>query len=333
MIYQESDADIRQLRQRRVAIIGYGNLGRSFALNLRDSGLELVVGNNPDRYATLAQNDGFVIKSIGEAAQESDTLFLCLPDEVMPQSYLQYIAPNLKTGNVLIFASGYNVAYGFIEPPAYVDAGLIAPRTLGAGVRDGYLNGLGYPCYIAVAQDSSGKSWGYILALALALGALRQGAIEVSFNQEVELDLFVQQAVLPALHQLLLTAVDVLVREGYPPEVVLNELYLSGEMGMLLSRAGLTGWTSALQMMSPTAQYGLLSRISHFAETKTQRLMEAILDDVRQGNFAQEWGAEYADGYPRLENLRRQIRERAMWRYERDALNMLRGLSLDDDLE
>lgn len=331
MIYQESDADLRHLRQSRISIIGYGNLGRSFALNLRDSGLGLTIGNNPDRYATLAQNDGFLVKPIAEVAAEADVIFLCLPDEVMPQIYLQYIAPHLKTGNVLVFPSGYNVAYGFIEPPAYVDAGLIAPRTLGAGVRDGYLTGLGYPCYLSVAQDSSGRTWDYLLALALAVGALRQGAIEVAFNQEVELDLFVQQAILPALHHLLLTAVEVLLQEGYPPEVVLNELYLSGELGMLLARAGLTGWSSALQMMSPTAQYGLLSRISHFAETKTRRQMESILDDIRGGNFSQEWSAEYADGYPRLEKLRRQIRKQAMWRHESDALSMLRGLSLDEE--
>jgi ketol-acid reductoisomerase len=331
IVYQEADANLRYLRQRQIALIGYGNLGRSFALNLRDSGLSLVIGNNPDKYATLAEHDGFIVKSVAAAASQADTILLIIPDEVMPQIYLQHIAPHLRTGDLLVFASAYNVAYGFIEPPSYVDAGLIAPRTLGVGVRDGYLNGLGYPCYVSVAHDSSGQAWNYILALASALGALQQGAIEVSFNQEVELDLFWQQAILPALHHILLTAVEVLIREGYPPEVVLNELYLSGELGMLLTRAAVTGWATALQMMSPTAQYGLLSRTPRFQESKTLRQMEAILEEIRRGNFAQEWASEFIDGYPRLENIRQRFYDSAMWRYERQVLNMLRGLTFAED--
>lgn len=330
IIYQESDANSRYLHQRQIALIGYGNLGRSFALNLRDSGLSLVIGNNPDKYATLAENDGFIVKSITEASSQADTILLLIPDEVMPQVYLQHIAPHLRTGDLLVFASAYNVAYGFIEPPSYVDAGLIAPRTLGVGVRDGYLTGLGYPCYLSMAHDGSGQAWNYILALALSLGALRQGAIEVSFNQEVELDLFWQQSLLPALHHTLLTAVEVLIREGYPPEVVLTELYLSGELSLLLGRASVTGWANAIQMMSPTAQYGLLSRTPRFHESKTQRQMETILDEIRRGNFAQEWAAEFVDGYPRLDNIRQRFKENAMWRYEREVLNILRGLVPDE---
>lgn len=329
VVYHESDANIRYLKQRQIALIGYGNLGRSFALNLRDSGLGLVIGNNADRYAGLAENDGFVVKPIAEAATQADTILLIIPDEAMPQVYLQHIAPHLRTGDLLVFASAYNVAYGFIEPPSYVDAGLVAPRSLGVGVRDGYLTGLGFPCYVSVAHDGSGQAWNYILALAAGLGALKQGAIEVSFNQEVELDLFWQQALLPALHHILMTAAEVLVREGYPPEVVLTELYLSGELGMLLSRAGITGWASAIQMMSPTAQYGLLSRTNRFHEAKTQRQMETILDEIRRGNFAQEWASDFMDGYPRLDNVRRRFHENAMWRYEREVLNILRGLSPD----
>jgi ketol-acid reductoisomerase len=333
IIYQDDDADIRYLQQRQIALIGYGNLGRSFALNLRDSGLDITIGNVRDRYLTLAQNDGFVVRPIAEAVSHADTILLIIPDEVMSQVYLEQIAPHLRTGDMLIFASGYNVAYGFIEPPAYVDAGLIAPRSLGVGVRDGYLNGLGYPCYVSVAQDSSGNTWNYVLALSMALGALRQGAIEVSFNQEVELDLFSQQALLPAMHSILLTAAEVLIREGYPPEVALTELYLSGELGMLLSRAAITGLTSVFQMMSPTAQYGILSRTQGFQETKVQRQMENILDDIRRGEGTQEWMSEHIDGYPRLENLRQRYGASPLWRHESEVLEMLRGLPFENDRE
>lgn len=333
IIYQETDANLQHLQQRTIGIIGYGNLGRSFALNLRDSGVKVTIGNNPDKYSTLAENDGFVVQTIAQVAKDANVLLLLIPDEVLPQIYLQHIAPNLKTGDMLIFASGYNIAYGFIEPPAYADAGLIAPRSLGIHVRDGYLNGLGFPCYVSVGQDHSGRTWDYLLAMALAVGALRQGAIEVSFEQEVELDLFFQQAILPAIHHSLLTAVEVLGQEGYPPEVVMTELYLSGELGALLARAAVTGWTQAIKRMSLTAQYGLLSRTTRFQEMKTRRQMEAILDDIRQGDFAQEWSAEYRDGYPRLEAIRRRFQSSPMWQQEHDVLDILHSSAplLEDD--
>jgi ketol-acid reductoisomerase len=331
IVYQETDADLQRLVSRKVAMVGYGNLGRSFALNLRDSGIQLTIGNNPDRYATLAENDGFTVKSIADVAAAADTLLLIIPDEVMPQLYLEQIAPHLRTGDMLVFASAYNVAYGFIEPPSYVDAALIAPRSLGVAVRDGYLNGLGYPAYVAVGQDYTGKTWNRLLSIALAVGALRQGAVEVSFEQEVELDLFFQQALLPAMHHMLLTAVDVLVNEGYPPEVVLTELYLSGELATLLGRAGVVGWSKALKLMSPTAQYGLFSRTLQFQEMKTKRQMESILDDIRRGDFAQEWNAEFRDGYPRLDLMRRRFENSPMWRNEQEVLNLLRGLQTGNE--
>lgn len=330
IVYQETDADLQRLAQRQIAMIGYGNLGRSFALNLRDSGVKLTIGNNPDRYATLAENDGFAVHPIAEAAAKADVLILLIPDEVMPQIYLEHIAPHLRTGDMLVFASAYNVAYGFIEPPSYIDAALVAPRSLGVAVRDGYLNGLGYPSYVAVGQDYSGQTWQNLLALALALGALRQGAVEVTFEQEVELDLFFQQALLPAMHHMLLTAVDVLLNEGYPPEVVLTELYLSGELASLLGRAGVVGWSRALKLMSPTAQYGLFSRTLQFQEMKTKRQMESILDEIRRGDFAQEWSAEYRNGYPRLDMMRRRFENSTMWRNEQDVMDMLRGLSSEN---
>lgn len=330
-IYYDKDADLRHLRQRQLAVIGYGKLGRSVALNLRDSGFDLIIGSREDDFARLARNDGFIVTPIAQAAQGADTLFLMIPDEVMPQIYLDNIAPNLRTGDMLIFASGYNIAFGYIEPPNHIDAGLIAPRTLGVGVRDGFLNGLGYPCYIAVGQDGSGRAWDYILALASAVGALKQGAIEVSFNQEVEVDLFCHQTVLSMIHSTLLNAAEVLIREGYPPEVVLTELYLSGELGMLLSRASVTGLTNALQMIPPTGQYGLLSRTERFQDVKAQRQFESVLDNIRQGNFAQEWVSEARDGFPRLKALRHRYQSSPLWRHEREVLDVLRGLPPDSD--
>lgn len=327
IIYHETDANLDHLAQRQVALIGYGNLGRALALNLRDSGLNLIIGNQQDHYADLANNDGFEVFSIAQAVQQADTIFMIIPDEAMPQTYLQFVAPYLRTGDMLIFASGYNIVFGYIEPPGYVDIALIAPRTLGVGVRDGYLTRLGFPCFVAVGQDSSGRTWEYLLALALASGALQQGALEVSFNQEVELDLFAQQTVVPALHAILQAAMQALMREGYPPEAILTELYLSGELGLLLSRASTSGFSNALKMMSPTAQYGILSRTSQFEENKMARLMEQILDNIRAGKFAQEWTDEFKDGYPRSKQLLDKFGDSDLWQYERDTLDSLRGLS------
>jgi ketol-acid reductoisomerase len=326
IVYRETDANPIHLARRQVALIGYGNLGRALALNLRDSGLNILIGNQPDSYAELAQSDGFEVFPIASAVQQADTIIATVRDEVLPQIYLQAIAPYLRTGDMLVFASAYNIVFGYIEPPGYVDIGLIAPRTLGVGVRDGFVTGLGFPCFVAVGQDSSGRTWDYVLALALATGALRQGALEVSFSQEVELDLFVQQAVLPALHAILQSATQVLLREGYIPEAVLTELYLSGELGLLLTRAATSGFASALRSMSPTAQYGILSRTEQFVETKTQRVMESILENIRQGKFAQEWTQEYMDGYPRSNALHRRFGQSSLWAHETETLEILRGL-------
>ena len=326
IIYHETDAKLETLYQRQVALIGYGNLGRSIALNLRDSGIDVIIGNQTDRYATLAQNDGFEVLSISQAVKQADTILMIIPDEVLPQLYLQHVAPYLRTGDTLIFASGYNIVFGFVEPPAYVDIALLAPRTLGVGVRAGYLNGLGFPCFVAVGQDNSSKAWETLLSVSLAAGALKQGALEVTFNQEVELDLFAQQIILPALHAILQMGMQTLMREGYAPETALTELYLSGELGMLLTQAANTGFSNALKMMSPTAQYSILSRTDQFKDVKLQRLMENALDEIRNGNFAQEWSGEFMDGYPRTMTLQRNFGKSDLWGYENDTLEALRGL-------
>lgn len=335
IVYHDEDAFVHHLKPRRIALIGYGKLGRVIAQNLRDSGLAISIGNQPDRYAELAAVDGFEVNAIEITAQNADLLFFTLPDELTPYVYLNMVAPYLRQGQMLIFPSGYNIVFGFIEPPAYVDAGVIAPRTLPVGIRDGYLNGLGYPCYVSIAQDSSGRAWDYLLAMAKALGALRQGAVEIPLSHEVELDLFLQQAVLPAIHGLLLMALQILQREGYAPEIILNELYLSGELGMLFSRAAVIGFSNTVNSLPMAGQYSVLSRTERFQDAKIQRQMESILQQIRKGEFAQEWASEFADGYPRLDALMRRYQASSLWRYESIALELLRSmlppLSDDDD--
>lgn len=325
VIYHDADANLGLLVDKRIAILGYGSMGRAFALNLRDSAFPVLIGNRQDSYAEQAYRDGFEVAPLPTAVAQSNVLFLMLPDELAPQIYLEHVAPHLKTGDVLIFASGYNIVFGFIEPPPFVDVVLIAPQALSFTVRSGYVEGQGFHSFVAVAQDASRQAWPHVLAAAKALGALHQGAVELTFQQEVELDLFGQQALLPALYSLLQSAIDVLNREGFPPEAVLASLYLSGELGQIMTRWSQIGVLPGLKLMAQTAQYGVLSRIERFKEVKLNRQMENVLSAIRRGEFAQEWASEFADGYPRLEALRRQQENASTWQAERDVLALFEG--------
>jgi ketol-acid reductoisomerase len=254
---------------------------------------------------------------------------MMMPDEAMPEVYLNQIAPSLVPGHTLVFGSGYNVAFGFIEPPPFVDVVLLAPRTIGTGVREGYVNGQGFLSFVAVGHDASGKAWDHLLALALAAGSLKAGAIELTFRQEAELDLFVQQALLPALQSLMFTAADLLMKEGYPPEAALLDLYISGELSYSLHKAAELGMMDTLKLYSLTGQYGILSRNERFQEPKLRRQMEISLEEIRSGKFAQEWAAEYANGYPRLEALRRKRSGMALWTLEQQVIELLRPYPTD----
>lgn len=328
VIYHDSDANLGLLMDKQIAVLGYGHMGQPIALNLRDSAINVLIGNRDDAYATQAYQDGFEVTSIAEAASRCNLLLLMLPDESAPQIYLESIAPNLKQGDTLVFASGYNVAFGFIEPPPFVDVVLVAPQTVGQAVREGYIAGEGFPSFVAVAQDATGRAWGTVLAVAKALGALHRGAIELTFQQEAELDLFNQQALLPAFHSVLQTAIEVLNQEGFPPEAILLSLYLSGELAYVISKWAKDGVLSSLDMHSLTHQYGTLSRIERFKEVKLNRHMEGLLDSIRHGDFAQEWAAEYADGYPRLHALRRRLEAMSIWQAEQ---SLRESLNADDE--
>lgn len=323
-MFHNSDANVSVLAGRRVSVIGYGNMGRPFALNLRDSGVPLTIGVTFDEAIQSAKADGFQTMPIKDAAQQADVLLMLLPDEVMPEVYSRDISPTLKVNDVLAFASGYTVAFGYVEPPPFVDTVLIAPRTIGAGVREGFQSGAGFLSFLAVEQDASGQGWPIVLGLAQALGALGSGALELTFRQEAELDLFVQQAFLPALHNLLINAADVLVSEGYPPEAALLDLYMSGEIGYSLNKAAQQGFMDTLRMYSLTAQYGMLSRAERFADPRLRRQMENALEDIRNGKFAEEWSAEYANGYPRLDQLRRKREKLSIWEMEQQLIAALR---------
>jgi ketol-acid reductoisomerase len=323
-IYYEQDGDLNVLIGKTISIIGYGGLGRSVALNLRDSGISVwVSADSEDQEQAVA--DGFTVLTHSVAAARADILFLATRDEIMTNIYMRDVAPNLKNGDTLIVGSAYNVAFGFVEPPPFVDVCVIAPRISGAAIRNKFTSGAGYLSFVSVWQDASRHAWDMLLGIARAMGALRAGAVEVTIQQEAEIALFVQQAILPAFYNIALTAARLLMREGYPAEAILSDLYLSGKFTDYMKQASTSGLLHALRQTPMTSQYGTLSRLDRFNEMKLERLMEITLDDIRNGNFAQEWAEEFADGHPRLDKL---LKKEAtvtldIWELEQQTLDLL----------
>lgn len=324
VIYHEEDGQLDDLTGARVGIIGYGNMGCPVALNLRNSGINVLVCDNREERLVAATNDGFETASIEDVVRSCEILMLLYRDEAMPQIYLEQVSPHLQRGQTLVFSSAYNVAFGYIEAPPFVDVCLVAARTVGAAVRERYLKGEGFASFVAVGQEATGHAWRTILALARAMGALRGGAVEIRFEQEAELDLFLQQAVLPAFHHIVMTAANMLMDKGYPPEAVFTELYLSGETADYLEQASRIGMVNTLKLAGLTGQYGTLSRYERFNELKLERLMEITLEEIRGGRFAQEWAKEFSADYPRLKTLIRQRERMEMWELEQQTLDLLR---------
>jgi ketol-acid reductoisomerase len=323
-IYREADANVNVLSGKTVGIVGFGNLGRPVANNLRDSGIRVLIGLREDETRDHARDDGFEPQDIEKVIPRCHILMLFLPDEVAPEVYLERISPYLQRGHQLVFASGYNIAFGFVEPPPFVDVGMIAPRTIGAAVRSRFLDGSGFYSFIGVGQDATGSALETLLALAQAMGSLKAGAIEMSMEHESQLDLFVQQAILPAFHHVMTTAAGVLLELGYPPEAVMLDLIISGEFTDYLSRASQMGLLHALRLSSLTGQYGIFSRLHRFKELKLEGMMEATLDEIRQGDFAIEWSREYEQGYPRLTSLLKAQEQQFLYALEQGALERLK---------
>jgi ketol-acid reductoisomerase len=323
-VFHDEDADLGLLEGRQIAVIGYGNQGRAQAFNLRDSGLQVLVGNREDEYAQRAREDQFQVLSIEAAAAEADLLMMLIPDEVAPEIFAREIVPHLDSGKAVVFATGYNVAFGFITPPPSVDVILVAPRMIGAGVRDLYAAGRGFPSFVGIAQDYTGKARAIALALAKGIGSTRTGVVEVTFAQEAELDLFTEQCFGPAFGHVLTTSVNLLLEEGYPPEAVLLELYMSGEFAYTLGKITELGLVGQSALHSRTSQYGSMSRGVRFVLPELRLKMMEGLEEIRSGRFAQEWAAEQEAGAPTLEALREAAQSLPLVQMEQELRQALR---------
>jgi ketol-acid reductoisomerase len=244
----------------------------------------------------------------------------------MPAVFEEHVAPHLSEGDALVFASGYNVAFGFIAPPPGVDVVLVAPRMIGAGVRDLYVAGRGFPSFIGVAHDHTGQAKAIALALSKGIGSTRAGVVEVTFAQEAELDLFTEQCFGPAFGAVLTNAVDLLLEEGYPPAAVLLELYMSGEFSYTLGKIAKMGTIEQSQLHSRTSQYGSMSRGLRFRLPQLREKMKEGLEEIRSGAFAREWAAEQAEGCPTLEVLRESARSLPLYRLEQELIEALHDI-------
>jgi len=303
-IYHDEDADLGALRGERIAVVGYGNQGRPQALNLRDSGLDVIVGNIGDASRARAEAEGFAAYDIGAAVAAAQVVMLLIPDEIMPDVYVRDVAPTLADGAALSFASGYNVAFGHVVPKATIDVLLLAPRMIGPGVRDTYVDGRGFPSFVGVHQDATGRARARLLALAKGVGSTRAGCLEMSMADEAALDLFTEQGFGPAFGAVLTSAIETMIEAGYPPEAVLMELYMSGELAYTAQHFVDTGIINQMDFHSRTSQFGSMTRGWRFADIDLKSRMRDALDEIRSGRFAADWQAEQRDGAPRFEQLR-----------------------------
>jgi len=326
IIYYEDAAHPEVLDGVLVGVFGYDALGRALAINLRERGVNVLV-YAPEEHRALVAADGVPHASADEVARHATVLLLTVADELLADLYIASIAPHLTRGKALLFTSGYTVAYGFIEPPPFVDVGLIAPRASGEAVRAAFLEGVGVVSFVAVAQDASTQAWDVVLAVAHGAGLLRGGAFEISFEQEPHLALFVTQVIQPVFYQLMVTAAHVLIEAGYLPEAALTDLYLNGTFGDLFVHAQRDGLLNALKRQPLTAQYAFHSRLDRFKELKLERLMEVTLNEIRSGAFAKEWSREYAAGQPRFTRLSKLQESLELWDWEQQTLDDLNAES------
>src|SRR5579862_1175181 len=314
-IYYEDDADPAALAGQTVAVVGYGNQGRSWALNLRDSGCAPVVCVRRDATREAAEADGFETHELG-AANEADVVCVLVPDDVIPS-----VALDPGPESCLVVASGYCLAFGRVSPRG--DAGLVAPRMLGPEVRLCYEEGVGFISAVGVHRDVTGRALPRVLAVARAIGGLRQGGIELTAVQEAFLDLGVEQVLSPALTAVNNTFVQVMAERGIPIEAIVTELVLSGEVERTYRLLREVGYAVQSEFHSPTSQYGQLSRRGRFDHVDFLTTMRALADDIESGRFADEWDAERDAGYPVLTALKAQHAGPAVRDYEAELRTRL----------
>jgi ketol-acid reductoisomerase len=322
-IFYDDDADLSLLDGKTIAIIGYGSQGHAHALNLKDSGCDVVVGLRPESSSRAeAEGAGLNALDIADAASQGDVVMILLPDERQADVWDAEIADGIAPGKLLMFAHGFTIHFGQIEPPAGVDVGMVAPKGPGHLVRRQFLDGRGVPCLTAVHQNASGIAHDLVLAYAKGIGGTRAGVIETTFKDECETDLFGEQSVLcGGVTELVRAGYETLVDAGYDPRLAyfecLHELKLIVD---LMYEKGITGMRDSI---SNTAEYGDMTRGNRVISTETREAMKQILADIQSGEFAQEWIAENRAGQENFERMRAEGKDHQVERVGRKLRAMM----------
>ena len=303
-IYHEKDANPQLIQDKKVAIIGYGSQGHAHALNLLDSGVDVRVGLREDsRSRAKAEEAGLKVMSVADAAEEADFIMILTPDETQAATYEADIAPHLKAGDTLAFAHGFNIHFGYIEPPADVDVVMIAPKGPGHMVRRVFTEGAGVPCLICVNQDASGAAKDVALSYAWGIGGARAGVIATTFTNETETDLFGEQAVLcGGVTALIYAGFETLVEAGYPPEMAYFECF--HEMKLIVDLMYEGGMSNMRYSISNTAEYGDYYAGPQVITDETKAAMKTVLARIQDGSFAHEFMEDSKNGQKWLKEQR-----------------------------
>ncbi len=307
-MFYENDADLSVLSGKTVAVLGYGSQGHSQAQNLRDSGVKVIIGQRPGKSAKQAEEDGFQVVSVKEAAQTADVLQILLPDESQGKVYREEILPYLRKGQTLMFSHGFNIHFRQVVPPEFVDVVMVAPKGPGHLVRRVYESGGGVPALVAVEQDASGHAMATALAYAKGIGATKAGVLTTTFREETETDLFGEQAVLcGGLAGLIKAGFETLVEAGYQPEVAFFECM--HEMKLIVDLIYEGGLSRMNFSISDTAEYGGYMAQNKIVTDETRKAMKGLLNDIQQGTFARNWILENQAGRPSFSAIKRREEE------------------------
>jgi len=308
-VYYDQDANLELLREKKIAVIGYGSQGHAQAQNLKDSGLNVVVGlHKKSKSREKAEADGFTVMKVDEAAQWADIIQILVPDQIQGELYRDKIEEHLKPGKALMFSHGFNIHYGQIVPPPDVDVFLVAPKSPGHLVRRMYLEGKGVPGLIAVYQDATGKAKELALAYAKAIGCTRAGVFETTFKEETETDLFGEQAVLcGGVTHLIKAGFETLVEAGYAPEMAYFECL--HEMKLIVDLIYEGGFSLMRYSISDTAEYGDYMVGPRIITEETKKEMKKVLEEIQNGTFAKNWILENMAGRPVYNAIKRREQE------------------------
>ena len=322
-MFYENDTNLELLKGKKVAVVGYGSQGHAHALNLHESGVDVVVGlYEGSKSWKRAQEAGLKVATVAEATKASDVVMILLPDEKQSKIYKESIEPNLSEGNALVFAHGFNIHYGQVVPPSDVDVFMVAPKGPGHMVRRTYTEGSGVPCLIAVYQDYTGEARDLALAYANGIGGARAGVLETTFKDETETDLFGEQAVLcGGCTELIKAGFETLVEAGYAPENAYFECL--HEMKLIVDLMYQGGMAAMRYSISDTAEYGDYMVGNRIVTDETKREMKKVLSEIQDGTFARNWLLENQVGRPQFNAIRRSEAEHPIEKVGKELREMM----------